>query len=459
MRGLQATSGRSLRAFDKNISKIERRIKMNNNKTLYHENRDVIVVGGGPAGLAASIACARQGAKTLLIERTNCLGGTATAGLVIEFAKTYGNNYGIFKEICDNMKELGGLNQDNLAFDSVFAVFDPEVLKYVAQSMCEQAGVNILFHTFVESALCEDNFVKGVTVCNKSGRQAFKAKVIIDCTGDGDVAVSAGAAYEKGDIKTGKMQALTLRPRIGGVNNKTIVDWEKIRDIFEQERKEGLNSFPWHVTKWLDAGAEGLHGERTFNLDMITDADAVNAFELSKAEMEARKRVWEFIIFARKHIPGWENCYIIDTAMHIGVRETRRIMGEYILTEDDVLNGRKFSDGICPSSFSMDLHNSEEISPDWESIEEHNKKRSCPPGDYYEIPYRCLVPEKINGLLVAGRCISADRRAGASVRIMNTCMNTGQAAGLAASIAVSKGILPSNIDGKIIHKKLFGIQK
>lgn len=187
---------------------------------------------------------------------------------------------------------------------------------------------------------------------------------------------------------------------------------------------------------------------------MVTGADATDAFQLSRAEIESRKRVWEFIKFARENIPGWENSYIIDTGSHIGVRETRRIMGKYILTEEDVKTGRKFKDGISRASFSMDLHDPNEIAPSWEKLEEHVRSKSCPPGDFYEIPYRCLLPENLSGILVAGRCISADRKAGSSLRIMNTCMNTGEAAGLAAALAASKNLSPEKIDGKIIREKM-----
>ncbi|MDD5728817.1 MAG: FAD-dependent oxidoreductase [Victivallales bacterium] len=414
---------------------------------------DVIVCGGGPAGFGAAVSAARNGAGTLLIDQGNCLGGTATSRLVIEFAKTAGRNGGIFKEVIDRMEKLGGITRE-VGFPSVYVVFDPELLKYVLQGFCEEAGVNILFHTFVESAIVENGSVCGVNIVNKSGSQEIRSKVVIDATGDGDAAVSAGARFEQGEPVTHKMQGLTLRIRIGGVDMATAVDWKQVNEQFEKARREGSVNFPYYVTKWLDAGAGGLHGERTLNLDMVTDTDATDAFQLSRAEIDARKRVWEFINFAKNNIPGWENSYIIDSGSHIGVRETRRIMGRYILTEDDVRKGRKFEDGISRASFSIDLHDPDETAPGWEELEEHIRNKSCPPGDYYEIPYRCLLPKELGGILVAGRCISADRRAGGSVRIMNTCMNTGEAAGLAAGIAASKGIGPEEIDGKYLRAQL-----
>jgi len=420
---------------------------------------DVIVCGGGPSGFAASISAARNGARTLLIERGNCLGGMGTTGLVIEFARTAGANGGIFKELIDRMNQLGGINYD-VPLHCVYAIFDPELLKFIMQQMCEEAGVTILFHTFIEGAAMKCDAITGVTVVNKSGRQTLPSGAVIDCTGDGDVAVSAGADYRKGNDITHSMQAMTLRIRIGGVN-MLAVDWPEINARFEQERQAGINQFPSHVTKWLDAGGKGLHNERTFNLDMIMDADATNAWELSRAETEARKRFWEFITFAKKNIPGWENCYIIDTASHIGVRETRRIMGQYMLTEQEVRNAQKCPDGIARGSFGMDLHDPKEIaaSPDPDDMEKHRKRTAPPPGEYYEIPYRCLIPvtpqaKPIQGLLTAGRCISADRRAGGSIRIMITCMNTGQAAGLAAAESIQTKSPLKKLDGKSLRQKL-----
>lgn len=415
---------------------------------------DVVVCGGGTAGLAAGIAAARNGVQVLIIDQFNCLGGTATSGLLNEYPKVAGSNGGIFKELCDNMKKLGGLRWGDPGFESVLAIFDPEVFKYTAQLMCEKAGVDILFHTFIESAYCENNRIKGIIVCNKNGRQIINAKIIIDATGDGDVAVSAGASYEKGDKKSGRMQGLTLRSRIGGATVKKDTNWKNICDVFEQERIKGRVKFPWYITKWLDQGAKGVYAERTVNLDMVTNIDATDSLQLTKAELEARKRIWEFIFFARKHIPGWGKCYLIDTAMHIGVRETRRIIGEYVLTKADVLSGRKFEDGISKGSFPVDLHDPEVSEHAAINLAEHTKTNSCPKGDWYEIPYRCLIPKGIEGVLVAGRCISSTREANGSVRIRCTCTNVGQAAGIAASMAIKENLELSQLSGIKLRESL-----
>ncbi|MDD5597743.1 MAG: FAD-dependent oxidoreductase, partial [Victivallaceae bacterium] len=267
-----------------------------------HKDYDAIVCGGGPAGFGAAVAAARNGVRTLLIDQGNCLGGTATSRLVIEFAKTAGRNGGIFKELVDKMEKLGGMSWD-VAFPSVYAIFDPELLKYVLQEFCEEAGVDILFHTFIESAIVENGTVCGVNMVNKNGRLGIRSKIVIDATGDGDAAASAGAAFEKGSPVTHRMQGLTLRIRIGGVDMARTVNWPEVNEKFDNARKKGNTKFPYYVTKWLDAGARGLHEERTLNLDMVTDTDATDAFELSRAEIEARKRIWEFINFAKTTTP------------------------------------------------------------------------------------------------------------------------------------------------------------
>lgn len=405
---------------------------------------DVLVCGGGPAGLAAAVVSARGGARTLLVERFNFLGGMATAGLVTDFVATAGMNGGICKEIRKRMEALGGVKG---------LLFDPETFKYVSQLMSEESGARLLFHTFVESAFVEKNEIKGVFVVNKGGRQLLRSKIVIDATGDGDVAASAGAPYEKGRISDGRMQALTLRSRIGGVDDQPGTDWKKIQEVLDEKRKKGTISIPDYVVRYFGAGIGGIKGEKTFAVDMITGADTTDPWQLTEAELKAKKCIWDLINFARRHIPGWENCYLIDTAVHIGVRETRRIIGRYVLTKEDVINGRKFGDGISRNSFWVDLHDPEAFSYPG-GYSEYIKKVSLPKGEWYEIPYRCLVPRSIEGLLVCGRCISSDREANGSLRIMLTCMNTGQAAGTAAAMSV-KGDLPlSKINGAEVRAVL-----
>ncbi|MFC1461141.1 FAD-dependent oxidoreductase, partial [Verrucomicrobiota bacterium] len=357
---------------------------------------------------------------------------------------TEGMNGGICRELRERMETSGGMKG---------LLFDPETFKYVSQLMSEESGLKLLFHTFVESALVEGNEIKGIFVVNKGGRQLLRSRIVIDATGDGDVAASAGAPYEKGRKGDGRMQALTLRSRIGGVDDQPGADWRQIQQVLDKERKNGTVSMPDYIIRYFGAGMAGIKGDRTFNMDMITGADATDPWQLTEAELKARKCVWELIDFARAHIPGWANCYLIDTAVHIGIRETRRLSGRYVLTKEDVLQARKFEDGIARTSFWLDLHDAEAFSYPG-GYSEYIKKVSLPKGEWYEIPYRCLVPREIEALLVCGRCISSDREANGSLRIMPTCMNTGEAAGTAAAMSV-KGDLPlSKISGPEVRDAL-----
>jgi len=423
---------------------------------------DVIVCGGGPAGVGAAIASARNGAKTLIVESSNCLGGTWTNRVMTQYIIDLGMNGGIYKELRDRMEKSGGLHVETFVFSlgdkpgtpEQTTNFDPETAKYVAQLMVEESGADILFHSFVESTRCEGAAVGGIVVAGKGGLGLLRAKVVIDATGDGDAAASAGAPFEKGRKQDGRMQGITLRSRIGGVNNLPDTNWKKINAILEEERKKGVVNMPWYTTRWLDAGGEGVHGERTFNLDMVTEIDATDRFQLTKAEIEGRKRVWEMLSFVRRHVPGWKNAYLIQTGSYIGVRETRRIIGEYVLTKADVLAGRKFADGICRAAHTIDLHDPANAEESTFDLEKYVRTHSCPKGDWYEIPYRCLIPKGVEGLLAAGRCISSDREANGSLRMSGTCMNLGQAAGTAAAMAIRENLKPSQINGANVRELL-----
>ncbi|MDD5698639.1 MAG: FAD-dependent oxidoreductase [Victivallaceae bacterium] len=409
---------------------------------------DVIVCGGGSAGFAAAVTAAREGAKTLLVEQANCLGGTATAGLNFGFVQTIGMNGPVFRELFQRMSKLNGTRKE---------YFDPETYKYVSQSMAEEAGVNMLFHTFFESALVAEEQVIGIYIVNKGGRRLLKPKVVIDATGDADVAYSAGVKCKKGRDRDGRMQALTLRSRIGGVSMPSGIDWTHINRLLEKERKRGTVNIPSYVIGYLDAGGEGIHHERTFNLDMATETDATDPWQLSRAEIESRKRVWELLEFARKNVPGWENAYLIDTGTKIGIRETRRITGKYILSRDDVMQCRKFKNGIARCSFWIDMHDPEILQFPEGGLGGYIQKMKLPDGEWYEIPFACLIPENRKGLLVCGRCISSDREANGSLRIMPTCMNTGTAAGIAAAMALKENIDPSAVDGIRVRNRFIEI--
>jgi len=400
---------------------------------------DVVVCGGGPAGLAAAIAAARNGVQTLLIEQFNCLGGMATAGLVGPFMPTAGEKGGIYKELLERLeKNKGAEGRD----------FDVESLKYFAQMMCEESGVKFLLHSFVCNVVIEGNYIKAVIVANKSGLQAISPEIVIDATGDGDVAFFAGAKYEKGD-KDGKCQPTTMMFHIRGIDETKIPPADEIKRKVKLARSKGEITLPDYVNYiWGHKGSTIRNGEISINLDMTTGIDGTDPEVLMQAEVEGRRLVWECLRFIRKYIPGAENAYISKTPFLYGISETRRILGKYLLTKDDVLQARKFEDGIAKGSFFIDLHGSHIQDKEWV------KSHRVPEGDWYEIPYRCLLPKDIDNLLTAGRCISSDRGANGSLRIIPTCMATGQAAGTAAAMAVKGKTKPGEIKGEKVREIL-----
>ena len=401
---------------------------------------DVLVAGGGPAGFAAGVAASRNGVETLIVEQFNCLGGMATAGLVGPFMRTKGENGGVFKKILDKTIEMGG---------AAGRSFETEYLKYAMQDMCEKAGTRLLFYTFIESVLVENNQVKGVIIANKAGRQVILCKTLIDATGDGDMAYFAGCDYRKGDEK-GNLQPSTMMFRLGGVDTSRIPDKETVGKLLRKARAKGEINLPEYVD-WIlgRKGSTIQENQVSVNLDTTEGIDGTNPEQLTQATIVSRKRIFECLSFYQKYISGYENCYLLDTSMLYGIRETRRIIGEYYLTYKDVREGRIFEDGIARASFFIDIHGAE-ISKDIQLW----KQKYPVPEDGYEIPYRCLIPKKIDGLMVCGRCISSDRKANASLRIMPTCMATGEAAGVGAAIAIQKGNLPGKIDGKMVRNLL-----
>ncbi len=403
---------------------------------------DVLVCGGGPAGVGAAVGSARCGLKTLLIEQYGVLGGTGTVGLVCIFMHTKGDDRGVFREVVEKLEKMEAIDENRY--------FDPEALKIVLLELLDKEKVDILFHTFICGTIVENGEVKGVYVANKSGISAILAKVVIDATGDGDVCFFAGTPFEK--EKKENLQAVTLMFVIGGVDyDRLPKDTSFITKIAQEAKKKGEVNLPFYERPRLGfRGDKVRKGEMNVNIDMLIGIDGTDPEDLSLAEKECRKKVWELIKFYKKHIPGMENIYLVETATQVGIRETRRIKGLYTLTKEDVLNARKFSDNIAKASFFIDIHCAEQ-SLNWK---EWIKKYSLPPGEWYEIPYRCLIPVYPENILVAGRCISADHWAQGSLRVMPTCMATGQAAGIAAALSIKKKCSLKDLDVNDIQREL-----
>mgnify|MGYP000182655310 CR=1 FL=1 len=401
---------------------------------------DVVVAGGGTAGVAAAVAAARNGASTILVEKYGFLGGTMTAGLVNPFMTFHAGDRqivkGIFQEIIDRLKDMDGYDERTRAFDN-------EVMKLVLDQMIKEAGVKLLLHTYISDALVTRmNEVRGIKAHNKSGKQIILGKIIVDATGDGDVAVMAGAPYEKGRREDKLTQPMTLNFRVGGVDVERMPPRDQINRLFEEAKAKGELTIPRENILYFPTTRKG---EIHFNTTRVIRADGTNAEELTYAEIEGRRQMVELIKFLKEKVPGFENAYLLVSAVQIGIRETRRIIGEYMLTGEDIVKARKFKDVIAKGSYPIDIH-----SPTGEGT----VIKRLPPGEAYDIPYRCIVPKKVDNLLVAGRCISSTHEAQAALRVIPIVVAIGQAAGTAAALSVRLSVSPRNLDVSLLQETL-----
>lgn len=430
---------------------------------------EVVVAGGGIAGLAAAIASARCGAKTLLIERYGCLGGTIS-GVPMKWVGGYNAEIhgGIMAELIDKLRQTDGIIREfyneNVSGYMVGVYID--IFKTVTLKMLEDAGVELLLHTLVTDVISERGEITGLVIENKSGRQVVLGKRFIDATGDGDVAARAGAAYQKGDEESGKMQAMThYGPVLEGVDNEVLLDYLlKYKDKYSEEIVEWSTDLPRFSfagfsrmlkdnrqkgTVYLDYDCIWISGEigtdrTTIDGSFVPFMDGTDVLDLTYAETESIKQIASFVTFAKQNFPGFENSHRRDRGgFSIGVRETRRVMGEYLLTEEDILQGKKFLDGIGCNCTPMDIHSS-------------GGHQSWTQVKTYDIPYRCLISATIDNLLMSGRCISATHKALASVRFIPCCVITGQAAGTAAALTSKGDISLKELDTNKLLAELKG---
>ena len=385
---------------------------------------DVVIIGGGFAGVAAAIASSREGAKALIIEKGNCFGGAAVNCLVNPFMPFSTNingvetklAAGIFNEICQRLQERNALK---------YLSFLEEELKFILNDMVCRAGVDILFHSYIFDVHRDGEYIKSISIATKEGVQEIEADYFVDATGDAQVAYLAKCPTVLGRTADNLCQPMTLCFRIGNVDVDAFMSsLNELQKLYSQARGKNEIDNPRENILVFQTPAENvLH----FNTTRVVKLNPVDIEDVTKAEIIGRLQVREIYEFMRKHACGLENSFLMMTASEIGVRESRRIVGDYILTEEDCRSFTKFDDGVAACNYDIDIHN-----PEGSGTSHYY----FPQGEYYTIPYRSLIPKGVRNMLVAGRCISSDHGAQASYRIMPTVCSIGEAAGIAVGLAV-----------------------
>ena len=401
---------------------------------------DVLVVGGGMAGVCAAAAAGSMGAKTLLVEYFGCLGGNATTGMVNNFCgyTTMGKNR------IQIVRGIGGrIHEKLLAQRGVKSIksftFNPEILKLVLDREMAEAGVECLFYTQMVAPLIKENTIGGVIVENKGGRQAIRARRVIDCTGDGDVCALSGVPFELGDGK-GNFQGCDMAFQL--VNVRDDFDPSTIAPVAAEAMKSGEYGITRPQVIIQNIAIPGAYWVNWAGVPETVNG--TNPYDLSRATVAGRKVAYELLRFLRDRIRGMKNADIIATAAKIGLRETRRVTGEYMLSGDEVLQGMKFKDGIGACAWPIEL-----VDP-----VKGRKFISLKDEDFYLIPYRCLIPKQVDNLLMAGRFISCTHEAQASVRVMGPAAVMGQAAGVAAARSIKEKLSPRMLDVVLLQGEL-----
>lgn len=429
---------------------------------------DVLVVGGGPSGIIAATAAAEDGLNVTLIDSRSFVGGNMTIGLpILGFLGQKGNQIikGLPQKFIDRLKAVDAASEHRpCPLHMSLTLVEPEAVKNVGLEMLKDAGVNVLLYVFFAGVIMDGDTIKGVIIESKSGREVILAKTVIDCTGDADVAFRAGVQCEQGNERGG-VQPPTLMFCLGGV------DTEKLRLSISEEPRTYLtdfipNEYFGQNNQFIVVGLRSLmqkarddgfdlpvertiiitglrEGEAWINMTRVNGVDGTNPASLSFGEMEGRRQIIDIQKYLIEYVPGFENAYFTKMAPFIGIRETRRIVGKYVMTADDILQCGRFDDAIAVASYPLDLHHPDGggCTLEW-----------C--GDCYDIPYRSLIPEKIENLIVAGRCISTTHEAMSAIRVMAPCMAMGEAAGRAAKMAIRQNILPSAIDVQKLRAEL-----
>ena len=422
-----------------------------NNKIPQIAEVDVLVCGAGPAGIGAAICAARQGVSVMVVEAQGCIGGIATAGMM--------SNWGghsssmilgeLYEKSEEKAREIGWTNDNQCKANTIYH----DIQKIVLEEMFQKENIEVLYYTLVCKAVTENDTVIGVIVENKSGRGFIKAKRVIDSTGDGDVAASAGVPFFKGREEDGRMQPCTIMFNVGGVDFSRAVFPPSFETKVETERGElqalarELLPFPaGHVLLYK----QPMPGTVCCNMTNAIEIDGTDAKSITKGVFTCHSQIIPIVKFLREYVPGYENCWLMSTAPMIGIRETRHFEGVESISKDDILEAKFYENWVVKRAwFNFDVHNLTGASLDKTGVQHQFKQRND-----YTIPYGCLLPKKIEGILLSGRNISGSHMAHSNFRIMSVCLAIGEAAGVAAALSVKQGVRLRDVDVKEIQNYL-----
>ena len=404
---------------------------------------DVLVCGAGPAGIGAALRAGRMGAKVTILEMGGCLGGIATAGMMSNWGGRSSSK--ILQELMERSREfdLGYTWIDEN--EPTITAIPHDLQMIVLEEMMKEVGVEILYYTMATRAVMDGDRIVGVVVQNKTGEGMIRAKCVIDATGDGDIAASAGVPYFKGRESDGKMQPCTIMFKVGGVDYEKAVFPKGFESLVETEKGElqalakELLPFPaGHVLLYRQPEP----GTVCVNMTNAIGIDGTNAQSITEGVLTCRSQIMPIIRFLREYVPGYEKCWLMSSASLIGIRETRHFQGLASLQPEDILEARVFPDWVVRRAwFNFDVHNMTGASLDKTGCQKNYKQKKD-----YSIPYGCLLPKNVEGLLLSGRNISGSHLAHSNFRIMSVCMALGEAAGAAATISVQEGRLLRDVD-------------